>query len=476
MVLSHRKLKQKLRTLVTECLAADESDLPKDVSSVAEANHELQRVRELLATKSLRVKPQRKKVKNKTLPGDLKSEGGSLVVLEGDTSFEGNMKNEGLVDLEERVKEKTRERGDSDKRVLVDSVQKKKQKLKTEKKKQKLEKMKKRRREIKLKKKGKGGSVGKCVDVEKEEGNHGDAIQRVPQESKMPEVVPSVQVDEIEIKKVYVGGIPYYSSEDDIRNFFQDCGTVTEMDCMTFPETGKFRGIAILSFKTEGAAKRALAMDGADMGGFFLKIQPYKANRAQRSDFTPEIIDGYNRVYVGNLSWDISEDALKHFFSDCRISSIRFGTDKVTGDFKGYAHIDFSDSVSLAIALKLDQRVLCGRPVRVRCAVPPRKSVQTESSSKSSEKTQNGHPVGSSSTACANVAGADDGCVSAGADASVTAGADAGVSAGADASVSLGTQKPKKKKRQTCYECGTPGHLSSECPQRRVGGDQLAFS
>lgn len=51
------------------------------------------------------------------------------------------------------------------------------------------------------------------------------------------------------IKKVYVGGIPYYSSEDDIRSFFEGCGSITVIDCMTFPESGKFRGIAILTFK-----------------------------------------------------------------------------------------------------------------------------------------------------------------------------------------------------------------------------------
>ncbi|KAJ6983208.1 hypothetical protein NC653_026119 [Populus alba x Populus x berolinensis] len=49
--------------------------------------------------------------------------------------------------------------------------------------------------------------------------------------------------------RVYVGGIPYYSTEDDIRSFFEGCGTITEVDCMTFPDSGKFRGIAIISFK-----------------------------------------------------------------------------------------------------------------------------------------------------------------------------------------------------------------------------------
>ncbi|XP_078442854.1 phragmoplastin interacting protein 1-like isoform X3 [Wolffia australiana] len=51
-------------------------------------------------------------------------------------------------------------------------------------------------------------------------------------------------------------GILYYSTEDE--SFFQGCGTVTELDCMIFRESGKFTGIAVVSFKMEAATKRAL--------------------------------------------------------------------------------------------------------------------------------------------------------------------------------------------------------------------------
>ena len=58
--------------------------------------------------------------------------------------------------------------------------------------------------------------------------------------------------------KVYVGGIPYYSTEDDIRSYFEGCGTITEIDCMKFPESGKFRGIAIITFKVNNYIKLLL--------------------------------------------------------------------------------------------------------------------------------------------------------------------------------------------------------------------------
>ncbi|XP_050385945.1 phragmoplastin interacting protein 1 [Argentina anserina] len=239
--------------------------------------------------------------------------------------------------------------------------------------------------------------------------------------------------------KVYVGGIPYYSTEDDIRSFLESCGSITEVDCMRFLDSGKFKGIAIISFRTEAAAKRALALDGADMGGLFLKILPYKSTRVNKvvnkvSDFAPKIVEGYNRIYVGNLSWDITEDELRKLFSDCKISSINFGMDKETGEFRGYAHVEFSDSLSLTMALKLDQKVVLGRPVKISCAVPLRKSgIHPKSVSTS---------TGTLSEAVATTA-------SAGAD-------NDGLSAISG-----------KLKRRTCYECGEKGHVSSLCPLKR---------
>ncbi|GAB2286734.1 hypothetical protein Dimus_021129 [Dionaea muscipula] len=236
--------------------------------------------------------------------------------------------------------------------------------------------------------------------------------------------------------KVYAGGIPYYSTEDDIRSFFDHCGTITEVDCMKFPETGKFRGIAIISFKTEEAAKRALVLDGADMGGLILKIQPYKSTRdTEISDYSPPVIEGYNRIYVGNLSWDITEEDLRKLLSGCSISSLRFGEDKETGEFKGYAHVDLSDNTSLTKALKLDQRVVCGRPVRIRCAVQKKGVMVVQDSVQ-----KNGVAVVQDSVPTAQTdLNPNDG----------------------------GTSSSGKLKRRTCYDCGEKGHISSACPNKQ---------
>ncbi|CAJ2631037.1 unnamed protein product [Trifolium pratense] len=273
--------------------------------------------------------------------------------------------------------------------------------------------------------------------------------------------------------KVYVGGIPYYSSEDDIRSYFEGCGTITEINCMTFPDTGKFRGIAIISYKTEAAAKRALALDGADMGGLFLRIQPYKATQATR--FTPELKEGYNRIYVGSLSWEITEEELRKFFSNCNIKSIRLGTDKETGDFRGYAHVDFSDSKSLKTALALDQSVLFGRPVRISCAVPLKK--KPDAGEKSVADSKQG--AGEKSVAGSKPGAVEKSVAGSGEKSVASSKPDAGEKSAAgekpDAGEKETVEKPPssvvsggKRKNRMCYGCRQKGHNLSECPNQQA--------
>ncbi|PKA56368.1 28 kDa ribonucleoprotein, chloroplastic [Apostasia shenzhenica] len=421
MVLSHKKLKQKLRSLLAESLAATGSKKSRKDLIAPQVDHELQIVRQLLGAKSRKHRPPKRGKSGTEIPSseDSKQEDGNGGGLKEKCEIRGVGEICGSVGLKKNDENKKRNRAEVGDERLEESFPKKKMK-KAERKK---EKQKKKRRERRLQTKGRD-----TVDEQEAKKNE-DASKSVNGESKLSEAVESVQTAESEPKKVYVGGIPYYSNEDDIRSFFENCGTVLGVDCMRFPESEKFRGIAILTFKTEAAAKRALALDGADMGGFYLKIQPYRSTRnprPEKPDFAPEIVDGYNRIYVGNLAWDVSEDDLQHLFSDCKVSAIRFGTDKETGDFKGYAHVDFANSISLATALQLDHNIVCGRPVRIRCAVPLKKGVTASAKNGDS----NSEPKAES--------------------------------------------KKKKNKRRTCYECGVPGHLSGECPRKRAVGSEDA--
>ena len=187
-------------------------------------------------------------------------------------------------------------------------------------------------------------------------------------------------------------------------------------------------------------------------GGMQLTVQPYKSTRAIKATaFAPKMVEGYNRIYVGNLSWDITEDDLKKLFSDCDVSSIRFGMDKETGEFRGYAHVDFSDSVSVAMALKLDQEIVCGRPAKIICAVP-KTGVKTQSRS---HPTSNDVPTSNEAPPSKEVPASIEAPT-------VNEAPTANEADNGGSSVSSG-----KLRRRTCYECGQKGHISSACPNKK---------
>ena len=73
-------------------------------------------------------------------------------------------------------------------------------------------------------------------------------------------------------KKVYVGNLPYTVTEDEIKEFFNDCGTVDDIRIITDRETGRSKGFGFVSFEDENGFKTALEKNNQEMGGRQLRI------------------------------------------------------------------------------------------------------------------------------------------------------------------------------------------------------------
>jgi len=66
---------------------------------------------------------------------------------------------------------------------------------------------------------------------------------------------------------------------------------------------------------------------------------------------------------------------MRETFGSCgEISSIRFATDRETGDFKGFGHVEFVDSDSTDKAVAMAGTYVMDRPLRVDYANDRRKS------------------------------------------------------------------------------------------------------
>ncbi|CAF1851953.1 BnaCnng67700D [Brassica napus] len=52
------------------------------------------------------------------------------------------------------------------------------------------------------------------------------------------------------------------------------------------------------------------------------KLKKNIRRRRTYSGFVPEIVEGYNRVCIGNLAWDTTERDIHELFSGCVINSV----------------------------------------------------------------------------------------------------------------------------------------------------------
>jgi len=81
-------------------------------------------------------------------------------------------------------------------------------------------------------------------------------------------------------KRIYVGNLPFQSTEEDIREAFARHGTVSDVSVITDRETGRPRGFAFVEMEDPAAADAAIAaMDGMDFDGRSLRVNEAQERR-----------------------------------------------------------------------------------------------------------------------------------------------------------------------------------------------------
>ncbi|KAG0318798.1 hypothetical protein BGZ99_005448 [Dissophora globulifera] len=70
-------------------------------------------------------------------------------------------------------------------------------------------------------------------------------------------------------------------------------------------------------------------------------------------------------VFVGNLPYNITKEQLEKHFENCKITSVRIQTDKVTGKGKGFAFLELPDVDSMQKALFFNKTLIKERPINV---------------------------------------------------------------------------------------------------------------
>ena len=78
--------------------------------------------------------------------------------------------------------------------------------------------------------------------------------------------------------KVYVGNLPYRTTEEDMKQFFGTAGNVVDARIIRDKETNRSKGFGFVSFDSEEGVNKAIeTLNGKEFGDRPLKVDRAKA-------------------------------------------------------------------------------------------------------------------------------------------------------------------------------------------------------
>lgn len=82
------------------------------------------------------------------------------------------------------------------------------------------------------------------------------------------------------VQKIYVGNLPFQSTEAEVEQLFSAYGEVVSVALPTDRETGRPRGFGFVEMANEDAAKAIAALNGKDFGGRSLNVNEARPREA----------------------------------------------------------------------------------------------------------------------------------------------------------------------------------------------------
>jgi len=163
----------------------------------------------------------------------------------------------------------------------------------------------------------------------------------------------------VESQRIYFGNLSFDTTTATVRTLFEEHGTVLNLYVNEDYATKASRGYGFAQMPKEDAEKAIEALNGVELEGRELKVC-IAAEKVSKL-----------RIYVGSLSFDTDEDAIRSIFEEYgEVFSVILPQDSSTGGTRGFSIITMPvDAGKLAIK-ELDGLELDGRTIQVNEAQP----------------------------------------------------------------------------------------------------------
>lgn len=160
---------------------------------------------------------------------------------------------------------------------------------------------------------------------------------------------------------MYIEGIPYASTEEEIRALFADCGEITSLRAPRYQDSGRLRGYAHITFSSEEAATAALGLDRTVVHGRYITVAHAKSRQRESSGTDRSRPSGCRTLFVKNIPYTTSEEQVTKAFAQYgAVDNARLARWGHTGRLKGFGYVTFSSGASAQAAMEDAHNITVG--------------------------------------------------------------------------------------------------------------------
>ena len=140
------------------------------------------------------------------------------------------------------------------------------------------------------------------------------------------------------MRKLFIGGLNYATTEDEMREHFSQFGELVDCVIMKFNDSGRSRGFGFVTYAMAAQVDECQANRPHKLGDKTLET---KRATPRRESGKPEAQMSVKKMFIGGLSDEIDDDDLRDYFSQFgNVESVEQLKWNDTGKKRGFGFVE----------------------------------------------------------------------------------------------------------------------------------------
>ncbi|MBN3282480.1 ROA0 protein, partial [Polyodon spathula] len=166
---------------------------------------------------------------------------------------------------------------------------------------------------------------------------------------------------ENQLCKLFVGGLNVETTDDGLRQHFEQYGQLTDCVVVQNQQLQRSRCFGFVTYSTAEEADAAMAGRPHVVDGNNVEL---KRAVAREDAGKPEALAKVKKIFIGGLKEDVEDEHLANYFSQFgTLEKAEVITDKQTGKKRGFGFVYFEDNDSADKAVVLKYHTINGHKV-----------------------------------------------------------------------------------------------------------------